>query len=238
MDRKELINIRLDLISRSFHPEATPCLIAVTKNQPVDDIIHAYDCGVRDFGENRIEELETKAQSTLELGAEDIRWHFIGKLQSKKIKRLLEIKNLAAIHSIDSYGLLQKLISESNRELAKSSSIDLFIQVNTSGESEKSGFVEWDELAAAVNLLVEEKSPFKLRGLMTMSKMRTDNFTEDATKCFSQLHRIRQRICEDFAIEGLRLSMGMSNDYEIALNIGTDYIRLGSSLFAPQTGDS
>jgi pyridoxal phosphate enzyme (YggS family) len=237
MDRKELINIRLDLISRTFHPDAIPCLIAVTKNRPLDDIRHAYDAGVRDFGENRVEELETKAQAIEELGLKDIRWHFIGQLQSKKINRLLGIENLVAIHSVDNLSLLQKLIGEDKRERAKGDSIDLFIQVNTSGESEKSGFVDWDDLASAVNLLVSKKPPFQLRGLMTMSKMRTESFSEDANKCFNQLHKIRDKICEDFAIEDLKLSMGMSNDFEIALNIGTDYIRIGSSLFAPQIGE-
>jgi len=237
MDRKELTDIRIDLISRSFHPEAIPTMIAVTKNRPVDDIIHAYESGIRDFGENRVEELETKAQAIKDLSLEGIRWHFIGKLQSKKISRLLDIENLVAIHSIDRLSLLQKLIHEDKRRNASSHSINLFIQVNTSGEDEKSGFVEWDDLASAVNLLISENPPFKLHGLMPMSKMRTENFSEDADKCFNQLKRIRDKISEDFDIEGLKLSMGMSDDYEIALNNDSDYIRLGSALFAPQVGE-
>jgi pyridoxal phosphate enzyme (YggS family) len=234
MDRKELINIRLDLISRTFHPDAIPCLVAVSKTRPVDDILHAYQAGIRDFGENRVEELESKASALHEMGIDDINWHFIGKLQSKKIGRLLNIEALKAIHSVDSLSLLQKLIDADKRGKAKCRDVDLFIQVNTSGETEKSGFVDWDDLASAVNLLASEKPPFTLRGLMTMSKMRTETFTDDALKCFNQLQRIRDKLVEDFAIEGLKLSMGMSNDYEIALNVGTDYIRLGSVLFAPQ----
>jgi hypothetical protein len=239
MDRKELITIRLDLISRTFHPDAIPCLIAVSKNRPLEDILHAYHSGIRDFGENRIEELETKAESLLKMGMTDIRWHFIGKLQSKKISRLLDIPNLVAIHSVDSVSLLQKLIDrgKDRGKEGNASTISLFIQVNTSGEPEKSGFVDWDELASAVNLLINEKPPFRLHGLMTMSKMRTENFAEDALKCFDQLHRIRDKIAQDFTISNLKLSMGMSNDYEIALNVGTDYIRLGSALFAPQAGE-
>lgn len=235
MERKELLAIRLDLISRSFHPEATPCLVAVSKNQPIEDIVAAYAAGVRDFGENRVEELESKSAAVEELGLKGIKWHFIGKLQSKKIPRLLAINDLVAIHSIDSISLLQKLIDK--KDSAASADIKLFIQVNTSGESEKSGFVDWDDLASAVNLLINDKPPFKLHGLMTMSKMRTENFSEDALKCFNQLHRIREKIVEDFAIQGLKLSMGMSSDYEIALNVGTDYIRVGSTLFAPQAGE-
>lgn len=80
MERKQLISIRLNLIARHFHPDHVPVLVAVTKKQPIEDIAYAYDAGVRDFGENRVEELEEKANAFADKGYKDIRWHFIGNI--------------------------------------------------------------------------------------------------------------------------------------------------------------
>lgn len=232
MDRKELIRIRLDLISRHFHPDHTPTLVAVTKKRPLEDILAAYEAGHRDFGENRVDELHEKALELMSKGHTDIRWHFIGNIQSKKINRLLSVPGLNYIHSIDSYETLQKIIEREESFIGHK--LNLFLQVNTSNEREKGGFIDWDELAKAVNLLIKEKDgPFKLHGLMTMSKLRTNNFEEDALKCFKHLKKISDSLIKDFDLEDLKLSMGMSNDFELALQVGTDYIRVGSALFAP-----
>ena len=230
MDRKELIRIRINLIKRDFSPDCSPVLIAVSKKQPVSDIQFAYDAGIRDFGENRVEELLEKAKELQSLN--DIRWHFIGNIQSKKIKKLLRVENLFAIHSIDSFDTLQKVMAKEEDLLKKN--IRLFLQANTSREKEKGGFEDWDKLAAAVNLLAKKTESFSLAGLMTMSKLRTNNFEEDAKKCFIQLTKIKKRVETDFDLKNLKLSMGMSRDYLTALEIGTDYIRLGSSLFAEE----
>lgn len=229
MDRKELINIRVDLIKRNFHPDATPVLVAVTKKQPVSDIEFAYSSGIRDFGENRIEELVEKSEALKHL--DDIRWHYIGNIQSKKITKLFSVKGLYAIHSVDSFETLQNLIKKDEN---LNHPVQLFLQVNTSSEKEKSGFLDWDHLAASVNLLRKKEERFPLLGLMTMSKVRTNSFEEDARKCFEQLVKIKNRVEGDFDLESLLLSMGMSNDYEIALEVGTDFVRLGSSIFAPE----
>jgi pyridoxal phosphate enzyme (YggS family) len=237
MERSELISIRLDLIKRHFHPNHVPTLVAVTKKQPVSDIEFAYRAGVRDFGENRVEELVEKAKECERLGLDDICWHFIGQIQSKKIPKLLSVKNLVAIHSIDSHITLQNLMKR--QDDFKGQNLHLFLQVNTSNEKEKSGFIEWDELAAAINLLLNnEGQAFELFGLMTMSKLRTNNFEEDALKCFNQLKKIKFSLIKDFHLQDLKLSMGMSNDFEVALQAGTDYLRLGSSIFAPDQRDA
>lgn len=236
MERSELISIRLDLIKRHFHPDNRPVIVAVTKRQPVSDIEFAYRAGVKDFGENRVDELVEKALECERLGLNDICWHYIGQIQSKKISKLLSVKNLGFIHSIDSHHTLQSIIKKQDE--FKGKSLRLFLQVNTSNEKEKAGLIEWDELAATVNTLINnEGKPFKLFGLMTMSKIRTNKFEEDALKCFNQLKKIRALIIQDFDLEELKLSMGMSNDFELALQSGTDYLRLGSAIFAPDQRD-
>jgi pyridoxal phosphate enzyme (YggS family) len=232
MDRKELIRIRLELIKRPFHPDHPPTLVAVTKKQPLEDIVAAYEVGQRDFGENRVDELYEKAKALHDKGFNEIRWHFIGNLQSNKMAKLLEVPNLWAIHSLTSYESLQKLIQK--REHFSGEKLHLFLQVNTSNEKEKGGFIDWDELAKAVNLLIKEKlGPFDFYGLMTMSKLRTNNFEEDALKCFEHLKKIKDSLIKDFDLSDLKLSMGMSSDYELALQVGTDFVRVGSALFAP-----
>lgn len=237
MNRQELIAIRLNLIERNYHPDVRPTLVAVTKKCPFTDVEYAYQAGIRDFGENRIEELEEKAQLARERGLDDLRWHFIGAIQSKKINRLLRVPQLAAIHSVDTTDLLQKIMDKEQHFLGER--LNIFLQVNTSDEKEKAGFTDWDELAKATNLLLKKKeSKLFFHGLMTMSKLRTNKFEEDALKCFKQLDRIKNSLKKDFDIHELMLSMGMSNDYELALQVGTDYIRLGSSLFAPDSNHS
>lgn len=233
MDRKELINIRVDLIRRNFHPDATPVLVAVTKKLPLSDIEFAYSAGIRDFGENRVDELFEKSEALKNY--KDIRWHFIGNIQSKKINKLLGIPQLHAIHSVDSF---ETLLNLTKKEESLSSPVGLFLQVNTSSEREKSGFVDWDELAASVNHLLKKENSFPLMGLMTMSKVRTNNFEEDARKCFEQLVRVKNQVEGDFDLQNLKLSMGMSSDYEIALDVGTDFVRLGSSIFAPENREA
>jgi PLP dependent protein len=231
MNRKELIRVRLDLIKQEFFRTEQPLLVAVTKRLPFTDILYAYEAGQRDFGENRIEELLEKAEQAIKLGLDDIRWHFIGKLQSNKVKKLFTLKNLYAIHSIDSLCLLDKILERSDE--LKSSKVFYFLQVNTSGEKEKSGLKNYDELASVVNRVSKSKDTKLLwHGLMTMSKIRTNDFEDEAKKCFKKLALFRKKITADFEVPTLYLSMGMSGDYKWAIEAGSDYVRLGSSIFS------
>lgn len=233
MDRKELIAIRLNLLRRNFHPDHTPTLVAVSKKMPFEDIAFAYKAGVVDFGENRVEELVKKSQMAVEQGL-NIRWHYIGNIQSKKVNKLFKCPNLHAIHSVDSFQTLQTLVEKSD---ILRHPVQIFLQVNTSNEKEKAGFIEWDDIAAAINLFLknEDTLALKLFGLMTMSKFRTDNFEEDALKCFEHLVKVRDSLVKDFDLNELKLSMGMSSDFEQALQAGTDYLRIGSTIFAPDS---
>ncbi|MDB9786808.1 alanine racemase, partial [Bacteriovoracaceae bacterium] len=172
-------------------------LIAVSKRQPTDRILAAIKAGQVDFGENRIQELFQKQQTFFN---HPLRWHFIGQLQRNKVKSLLGVPKLQSIQSIDSRKLLNELIT--NESLCKDRCIELYLQMNTSGESEKTGFISEDEIVNIINKLLQEKwswdsgmllSPKKglaIKGLMTMGKIRTENFEDDARSCFNRLMNI------------------------------------------------
>lgn len=235
--RKEEIQLNLSKVESHYSKDHIPCLVHVTKTRPIEDIQAAYELGVRDFGENRVDELLDKANLSQELGLDDIRWHFLGNLQSNKLNRLLGIKNLKAIHSIDSFKLMKSIFDRF--EKIETTSLDLFIQVNTSKEVEKSGVRDWEELSAMATFYNEFKaaskshsvSKLKWHGLMTMSKLRTDSFEEDAHKCFSKLVETKEKLESHFNLAELKLSMGMSGDYPVALEMNSDYLRIGSLIY-------
>lgn len=206
-------------------------LVAVTKYSPVEDVIAAYEAHHYDFGENRVQDLAEKARVFEEHQFSKVRWHFIGHLQSNKVRDLLRIPHLYAIHSVDSLRLVEELLKrESDFQGAE---LKLFFQVNTSREEEKSGFESAEELHMAINLLLGRgHSKFKLYGLMTMGTIRTDQFEAEASRCFKDLATIARSVEEKFHLKTkLKLSMGMSQDYKIALAEGSDYIRVGSAIF-------
>ncbi len=205
-------------------------LVAVTKYSSLEDVVIAYHNEVHDFGENRTSDLTLKAEAFAKAGLADVRWHFIGHLQSNKVRELLKTPNLYAIHSVDSLHLLQELyLREAN---FTNPILKIFLQVKTSGEEEKDGFKSEEELFEAVALMLSKKeSKLKLYGLMTMGPIRTNNFEVDARKSFQNLKLIRQKLYNRFQLSDLKLSMGMSQDYLIALSEGADYIRVGSKIF-------
>ncbi len=196
-------------------------LLAVSKTRPGHDIQEAYQAGQRDFGENKVQDLFKKSQDLKQL---EINWHFIGNLQSNKINQLIKVPNLVSIHSIDSIKLLNKLISKKidNR-------IGVFLQVNTSEEEEKSGFTMYEELEEAFLLLNGQES-FYLQGLMTIGKIRTESFESDARKCFGALVMLKEKLDKSHHLN-LELSMGMSQDFEIAQEFGSDWVRIGTDIF-------
>ena len=193
-------------------------LLCVSKTKPAAMIRDLYEHGVRDFAENQVQDLLAKSIELNDLV--EIRWHFIGNLQSNKINQLFRVENLTAIHSIDSLKLLKKILSKK-----VNGTIKLFLQVNTSGEEQKAGFVDSEEIKVGAGL-ISESSKFHFQGLMTIGKIRTENFENDARTCFQKLCDIR-----DFFGPSLELSMGMSSDYKIAMEYGTNWVRIGSQIF-------
>lgn len=199
-------------------------LVAVSKTRSLEQILDLYLQGQRVFGENRVDELYEKSFSI----DKEVEWHFIGRLQTNKINKLLQVKNLKAIHSIDRLGLVESLLKKDS-DIDKP--VELFLQFNTSEEKEKAGFTSEEELIEAIKLIVKSKN-FPLRGLMTMGKIRTDNPEADARHCFKRLRAIKNSLISKGIVENLDLSMGMSGDYKIALEEGSTVIRVGSALFS------
>ena len=204
----------------------TSKLLIVSKTRSIDEIQSYYDLGHRDFGENRVQELSEKAEA-LKVSCPEIRWHMIGNLQSNKINQLFATPNLWAIHSVDNGDLLDKLIKAQER---LHQDVRVFLQFNTSKEMEKSGFEDYGPLLVAAKKIPSE-SHLKLFGVMTMGTLRTENFKEEARRCFQELNEIAKTLSIDTLLP-IQTSMGMSQDYQIALSEKSNWIRLGSSMFA------
>lgn len=207
----------------SIHAElkgTTTRLLVVSKTQTPDDIRSLYETGQRDFGENRVQELEDKDAALADLP--ELRWHLIGHLQSNKIPKLNKIARLVSIHSVDDMDLMNKLIAG----LKLPRPVGLFLQVNTSGEDEKSGFEDEVALSEALKKLSSVSSPAYFQGLMTMGTIRTEDVVGEAHRCFRSLKELRDRLCP-----GGELSMGMSGDYLIARDYASNWVRVGSKIF-------
>jgi pyridoxal phosphate enzyme (YggS family) len=209
----------LEKIQSLLKPEVN--LLAISKTKPVEMIKELYTYGVTDFGENKVQDLLSKSNELADL---DINWHFVGHLQTNKINQILKVKNLVAIHSVDSEDLLNKILKKDTRM-----PIGLFLQINTSEEDEKSGFAMDTDFTDMI-LSIKNSSSFDLQGLMTMGRIRTDEFEADAKKCFIALNKVKEKLDKDHYLD-LELSMGMSQDFEIAQDFGTNWVRIGSSLF-------
>lgn len=198
-------------------------LVAVTKTRPVEDLQQAYDCGLRDFGENRVQEMIDKQP---QLPA-DIRWHQIGHLQTNKVKYIAPFVHL--IHSVDSL----KLLTEINKQALRADRIiDCLLQVFIATEESKFGL---DEQEVRDILSSEEFAGLKnirIRGLMGMATF-TDNM-EVVRSEFETLKKLFGRIQNEFfsgSSDFNILSMGMSGDYHIAIEEGSTMVRIGSAIF-------
>ncbi|KAI9009645.1 hypothetical protein BC832DRAFT_529725 [Gaertneriomyces semiglobifer] len=194
-------------------------LVAVSKTKPVDDLRCAYDHGQRHFGEN-VQELVEKAPQL----PKDIQWHFIGTLQSNKCKLLAAIPNLWAVETIDS---IKKADALNKACEGRSEALRVFAQVNTSGEESKSGIAP-DECTSLAEHVVTRCNNLKLQGLMTigMAHREVDQENPDF-KCLRECkNNVDQRLGLD-----VELSMGMSDDFENAIEAGSTSVRVGSSIF-------
>lgn len=198
-------------------------LVAVSKTKPTEDILEAYNTGHRDFGENKVQELIYKHETL----PEDIRWHLIGHLQTNKVKYIASFVSM--IHSVDS----MKLLGMINKEAAKHNRIiDCLIQVKIAEEKSKFGISEKElfELLGS-----DEIKKFKhtcIRGLMGMATF-TDS-DEQIRKEFKQLKiifdEVKSRLYKNNSYFS-EISMGMSDDYQIALEEGSTIVRIGSNIF-------
>lgn len=195
-------------------------LVAVTKTHPPDTLRAALAAGLLELGENRVQELDGKVA---ELGRGAATWHLIGHLQRNKAARAVALADL--IHSVDSYRLAQALSDAAARGGATAR---ILVQVNPSGEATKSGF---DPEAALAGIAEIATLPaLRVEGLMTMAPLTADEGVIRAT--FAATRRLLEAAARQVpALAGRALSMGMSNDYEIAVEEGATLVRLGSVLF-------
>jgi PLP dependent protein len=191
-------------------------LIVVTKYQPIEAILEAYQAGCRSFGESRVQEAEEKIPCL----PEDCDWHLIGSLQKNKVGKALSLFNV--IHSVDSLSLAKKISDQNGK-------IHILLEVNVTGEESKHGLSpeEWERTIEKLN----ELSHLQVIGLMTMAP-----FTQDEKvirSCFRKLYELQQKWKGEVRAPDLftELSMGMSNDYTIAVQEGATMLRIGSALF-------
>ncbi len=200
---------------------ATVVIVAVTKAQPITAVREALAAGLPDIGENRVQEALAKMEEWPDAQA---RWHLIGHLQRNKAK--LAVGRFVLIHSLDS----ARLADELERQAAARGLVqDVLVQVNVAREPQKSGIVP--EEVGALGAHVAAQPHLRLRGLMTMAPLTNEERVLRAT--FQGLRELRDTLAAERRLPAaaLELSMGMSNDYEIAVEEGATMLRLGTVLF-------
>ena len=199
-------------------------LIAVTKTKPLEMLKEAYAAGSRDFGENKVQEILSKAPEL----PEDIRWHMIGRLQKNKVRQVID--KVVMIHSVDSVELAEQIEKEAAK---KELSIDILLEVNVAMEESKTGFSMEDVLPAVLD--ISKFSHVHIRGLMTIAPF-VDN-SEENRDIFKKL----SQLCVDIKSKNIDntnmsvLSMGMTGDYETAVEEGATMIRVGTGIFGART---
>lgn len=196
------------------HIPAGVTLVCVSKFQPVEAIREAYEAGERHFGESRVQELKAKIPQL----PSDIHWHFIGHLQTNKVRDLIKLRPYL-IHSVDS----QKLLEAINDEAAKTGIIqDVLLEVHVAREETKTGLLP-DQIGGILDLCRDKMQHIRICGLMCMAT-NTDDEAE-IRRCFTETRELLS------SFGGEVLSMGMSEDYPIAIECGANMVRIGSSIF-------
>ena len=223
-DRVQLVRQRIAAAcQRSGRVPASITLVAVTKTIPASLIQQAIEVGVTDLGENRVQEAAIKRETLGDL-ARRARWHLIGHLQSNKAKHAVELFDV--IHSVDSCALIDEL----ERQCAKRNrSVGVMIQVNVTGEATKSGCRP--EMTEALAQAARQQPHLRLTGLMTIAPYIED--PETIRPVFRHLRVLRDQVGSSLQLptSSFRLSMGMSHDFEVAIEEGADIVRIGTAIF-------
>ena len=214
---------------RTHIPEGVT-LICVSKFHPMEAIMEAYECGERDFGESRVQELLPKYEAL----PKDIRWHFIGHLQTNKVKQIVPFVHM--IHSVDSVRLLETINKEAEKIGRR---VKVLLEVHVAKEETKSGFTP-DEILS-LNSKLSTLNYIEICGLMGMAT-NTDDETE-WRRCFRAIASLSSKLsytssASDRSSKGeirtlntKQLSMGMSDDYLVAIEEGSTMVRIGSTIF-------
>jgi PLP dependent protein len=219
-DNIALVSARIRAAAQaSQRDESSIHLLAVSKTKPAAALREAYAAGLRDFGENYLQEALGKQA---ELGDLPLSWHFIGPIQSNKTRAIAE--NFAWVHSVDRLKIAQRLSEQRPADLPP---LNICIQVNVSGEASKSGCTPADlpALASAISALPR----LKLRGLMAIPEPTEDRAAQDAA--FAAVRSLNDNLRDSLDLPTDTLSMGMSHDLEAAIAQGATWVRIGTALF-------
>ena len=220
----ELLRARIERAAeRSGRTASAIEVVAISKTRSVREIEAAYTCGLRLVGENRIQEAAAKRPQV----AAPLAWHFVGRLQTNKAGRAIELFDL--IQSVDSARLAQAL---SRRADQAGRTIEVLLQVNTAGSLSQAGVApdQFVDLVAALAPLPH----LRIRGLMTIAAHSEDEST--VRGCFRTLRELGEKVaeCEFAGVSMDYLSMGMSGDFELAIAEGANLLRLGTAIFGPR----
>jgi pyridoxal phosphate enzyme (YggS family) len=211
---------------RSGRPEADVELVAVSKTHPPEAVLEALDAGQTLFGESRVQE----ARAKIALLPSRARWHFIGHLQKNKIRQALGL-GAQLFHSVDSLELARDMHRIAEEEGARPR---VLLEVNVAGESSKFGFSPEKLRAQIEDLLALGR--LEIDGLMTIAPLAPE--PEDSRPHFAALRDLRDRLQREFRLALPSLSMGMSGDFEIAIEEGATLVRVGSAIFGSRSGKS
>ncbi|AGY53805.1 hypothetical protein BRDCF_p1178 [Bacteroidales bacterium CF] len=213
------ISAHIEEINKELPPSTR--LVAVSKFKPAEDIMEAYNSGLREFGENRPQEMQMKAQTL----PQDIKWHFIGHLQTNKVKMIID--NAYLIHSVDSVKLAQEIDRQASlRSITK----DCLIQIHIAMEETKQGFTS-SEIRESIDILKSLKN-IRICGVMGMASYvsETDQIRKEFASLKSEFDFLKENYFSDSEYFK-EISMGMSGDYRIAIEEGSTIVRIGTGIF-------
>lgn len=210
-----------------------PRIVAVSKTKPVSDIIDCYSAGQRHFGENYAKELLTKStDADVQRFCPEIKWHFIGPASSSSnVKLVMKCPNLYVVETVQSAKIVN-LMSGILQKSRRSNKLGVMIQINTSGESQKGGVLPGEDALSLTRHLLENGIGMDLKGFMTIGSFDHDP-NSGPNPDFVKLLETRDIICRGLNLrpEDYELSMGMSGDFEHAIELGSDNVRIGTTIF-------
>ena len=218
--------------ARVHRDPASVTLVAVSKTQPPPAILEAAAAGVQHFGENRVEEASTKISLVNQQATAPLIWHMVGHIQSRKAKSIPAL--FQQVHSLDSVKLAAKL---SHLVGEQGGTLNVLLEMNVSGETSKSGFAAagWSSDPAVRDRLCEDARQIlalpglNVRGLMTMAPIVAD--AEQTRPVFADLAALREMLVSALAVSLPDLSMGMTDDYPVAIEEGASIVRIGRAIF-------
>ena len=217
---KHIQKLKEEAALRSGRKGENVLLVAVTKLHSTDEINEAIDCGITDIGENKVQEIMDKYDRV-----KPVRWHLIGHLQTNKVKYIID--KVSMIHSVDSLHLAKEI---DKRAKQHNLTMDILIQVNSAMEESKFG-ITTAETGQLINDILTECPNVRIRGLMCIAPFE-DN-PDDARVYFAEVKKLYEEYgkIDNPNLDFKYLSMGMSNDFEVAVEEGSNLIRVGTSIF-------